>query len=143
MLRIVVDTNLWIRILLGGRRTLPLLEAWRSGKFTVIVSQPLIDELDAVWRRERFRGRIHPTEAEALIEQLHWRGEIVMAQSVPPGCRDPKDQPVLAAAMDGKADAIVTGDADLRADESLGVEMAQLGIALWGIDSLLAHLGEA
>ena len=41
MLRIVVDTNLWIRALLGGPITLPILEAWYARKFTVVVSQAL------------------------------------------------------------------------------------------------------
>jgi hypothetical protein len=31
--RIGVDTNLWIRALLCGPVTLPVLEAWRAGKF--------------------------------------------------------------------------------------------------------------
>ena len=48
MLRIVVDTNLWIRALLGGPVTLPILEAWQAGMFMVVVSQPLIDELNDV-----------------------------------------------------------------------------------------------
>lgn len=39
--RIVVDTNLWIRALLGGPVTLPVLEAWRAGKFLVLISQDL------------------------------------------------------------------------------------------------------
>ena len=43
-LRVVVDTNLWIRALLGGRTALPLLEAWYARTFTVVVSQALVDE---------------------------------------------------------------------------------------------------
>ena len=31
MLKIVVDTNIWIRCLLGGRTTFPILRAWRAG----------------------------------------------------------------------------------------------------------------
>jgi predicted nucleic acid-binding protein len=79
MLRVVIDTNLWIRVLLGGQVTLP-------------------------------------------------------------SCRDPKDHPVLAAAIDGQADAIVTGDADLRADDELRTTMEQYGVALWGVASLLEQL---
>jgi predicted nucleic acid-binding protein len=60
--------------------------------------------------------------------------------TVPPRCRDPKDHPVLATAIDGQADAIVTGDADLRADPELRNAMAAYGIALWGIDTLLEQI---
>jgi predicted nucleic acid-binding protein len=33
MLRVVVDTNLWIRVLLRGPKSFPLLEAWRDHRF--------------------------------------------------------------------------------------------------------------
>jgi len=140
MVRIVVDTNLWIRALLGGRIALPVLEAWRAGEFTIVVSQLLIDELTDVWQRPRLRDRIKAEDAERLIEQLRLRGEMVVPVTVPPRCRDPRDHPVLAAAIDGQADAIVTGDADLRADDELRSAMEQYGVALWGVDRLLERL---
>jgi putative PIN family toxin of toxin-antitoxin system len=140
-LRIVVDTNLWIRALLGGQVTLPILTAWQAGKFAVVVSQPLIDELGDVWQRPRLRARINPEDAERLLEQLRLRSEWVELTTVPPRCRDPKDHPVLATAIDGHADAIISGDADLRADDELRTAMGQYGVALWGVDGLLERIG--
>ena len=140
-LRIVVDTNLWIRALLGGQVTLPILTAWQAGKFAVVVSQPLIDELGDVWQRPRLRALINPEDAERLLEQLRLRSEWVELTTVPPRCRDPKDHPVLATAIDGHADAIISGDADLRADDELRTAMGQYGVALWGVDGLLERIG--
>jgi uncharacterized protein len=140
MLRIVVDTNIWIRALLGGRMTLPVFRAWQAGAFHVLVSQALLDELDNVWRRPRLKSRINAQHAMALLEQLHWRGIWVELATIPPRCRDPKDHPVLSTAIDGKADAIVSGDADLRDDENLRREMMRFKIELWGIDSLLKNI---
>ena len=140
-LRIVVDTNLWIRALLGGQVTLPILTAWQAGKFAVVVSQPLIDELGDVWQRPRLRARINPEDAERLLEQLRLRSDWVELTTVPPRCRDPKDHPVLATAIDGHADAIISGDADLRADDELRTAMGQYGVALWGVDGLLERIG--
>jgi uncharacterized protein len=137
MLTIVVDTNIWIRALLAGRATLPVLDAWRDGKFRVVVSEALLGELDQVWQRPRFRKNIDGAYANLLLAQLRWRGIFVTPTTVPPRCRDPKDHPVLAAAIDGHANAIVTGDADLRADDGLRAEMAKYGIELWGISTLL------
>jgi putative PIN family toxin of toxin-antitoxin system len=137
MLRIVVDTNLWIRALPGGRVTLPILDAWLAGEFIVVVSEHLIDELSAVWQRPRLRQRIDANDAALLLEQLRHRGHLVEPTTIPPRCRDPKDHPVLAAAIDGHVDAIVTGDADLRADDELRAQMNKFGVALWGVDSLL------
>ena len=75
-----------------------------------------------------------------MIEQLRFRTEVVVPTTVPPRCRDPKDHPVLAAAIDGHADAIVTGDADLRADDDLRAQVRQYGIELCGIESLLEQI---
>jgi hypothetical protein len=58
MLRVAIDTNLWIRPLLGGRIIPPVLEARRDSRFTIIVCQPLVDELDDVWQHLRPRERI-------------------------------------------------------------------------------------
>jgi putative PIN family toxin of toxin-antitoxin system len=138
--RIVVDTNLWIRALLGGPVTLPVLEAWRADKFVVLISQPLLDELEAVSQRPRLRSRIDSAQAKALVEQLRWRGEWTEATAVPPRCRDPKDHPVLATAISGQADAIVSGDGDLRADGELRQQMLEHGVKIWGVASLLADL---
>jgi putative PIN family toxin of toxin-antitoxin system len=142
MLRVVIDTNIWIRALLGGQATLPVLTAWQNNKFQLIVSEPLLTELEAVWQRPRFKERIKPEQAQALLEQLRWRGHIIEVMTIPPYCRDPKDQPVLATAIDGHAEVLVTGDADLRADEALRQEMAAYGVQLWGIDTFLNNLGQ-
>ena len=140
--RVVIDTNLWIRALLGGPVTLPLLKAWRNGKFLVVISKPLIDELEAVAQRPRLRQRIDPAHVESLVEQLRWRGQWVEATAVPPQCRDPKDQPVLATAISGHADAIVSGDGDLRADAELRRQMLEHGIEILGVTSLIADSEE-
>lgn len=66
---------------------------------------------------------------------------MITITSVPPRCRDPRDQPVLATAIDGLADAIVTGDADLRADDELRATMAGYGVEIWGIDTFLTRIG--
>jgi len=44
MLRIVIDTNIWIRILLRGEVTLPILTEWQARRFQLITSQALLDE---------------------------------------------------------------------------------------------------
>lgn len=142
-LRLVIDTNVWIRVLLGGRQTLPLLHAWLARQFVVVSSAALIAELEAVWQRPRPRQRISPHDAGDLLEQLRQRGTMTALTTIPPRCRDPRDQPVLATAIDGRADAIVTGDDDLRADDALREAMAQYGVELWGINTALARIGWA
>ncbi len=140
MLKIVVDTNIWIRALLGGRLTIPVLRAWLEGRFKVVISEPMMEELDDVCQRPRLKKHIDHEQAQKLMRQLAWRGIFVTPTTIPPLCRDIKDHPVLATAIDGQADAIVTGDSDIRADEALRSAMDGYGIRLWGINTLLAEL---
>lgn len=139
-LRIVIDTNLWIRALLGGPATLPVLEAREASPFVVVISQPLLDELEAVAQRPRLKKAIDAAQTKALVEQLRWRAQWVEADAVPPRCRDPKDHPVLATAISGQADAIVSGDGDLRAGDDLRQQMLERGVKIWGVSGLLSAL---
>ena len=140
MLRIVVDTNIWIRVLLRGRITLPVMNAWQDNQFQLITSQALLDEFDAVSQRPRLSKHIDPLQAEKLRRQMRSRAETVELTTIPPRCRDPKDHPVLATAIDGRADAVVSGDGDLRADDELRASMAAFGIDLWGVQTFLHAL---
>ncbi len=141
-LRVVIDTNIWIRILLRGRVTLPILAAFNADQFQVIMSQPLFEELHLVWNRPRLKARIDGEQANRLEQQLQRRSIWVEVQTIPPNCRDPKDLPVLATAINGQASVIVSGDDDLRADEDLRRAMAAYGIELLGVNSFLERLGE-
>jgi putative PIN family toxin of toxin-antitoxin system len=139
-LRLVIDTNLWLRALLGGGATLPLLQAWRAGRFVVVISEALLAELDAVWQRPRLRPHIVADDARDLLDQLRQRSILVAVTTIPPRCRDPRDQPVLATAIDGAAHAIVSGDADLRADDELRAAMRHYGVEIWGMSTLLERI---
>jgi len=141
-LRVVIDTNIWIRILLKGRVTLPILEAFNQDKFQLVMSQALIEELHQVWNRPRLKQRIDPGQATRLERQLQYRAIWVELQTIPPDCRDPKDLPVLATAIDGKAEIIVSGDDDLRADDRLRAAMETYRIQLLGVNSFLEYLDE-
>jgi len=141
--RVVIDTNIWIRILLKGRVTLPVLEAFNQDKFQLVMSQPLMEELHLVWNRPRLRQRIDANQAIRLEQQLQHRAIWVELETVPPNCRDPKDLPVLATAIDGEAEIIVSGDDDLRADDALKTIMATYGIRLLGVNSFLEYLNHS
>jgi uncharacterized protein len=141
-LRVVIDTNIWIRILLRGRITLPILAAFNANKFQLIMSQPLFDEFHEVWNRPRLIKHIQQNQGIELEQQLKNRSIWIETKTIPPNCRDPKDLPVLATAIDGAANTIVSGDDDLRADEDLRTAMELHSIQLLGVNSFLKSLGE-
>ena len=140
MLKVVIDTNIWIRILLRGRVTLPILTAFNENKFHLVSSQPLLDEFHTVWNRPRLRKSIDHHQAIRLEQQIKARSIWTEIKSIPPNCRDIKDFPVLATAIDGQANIIVSGDNDLRADETLRKAMKLHSIELLGVDSFLKTL---
>jgi predicted nucleic acid-binding protein len=54
--------------------------------------------------------------------------------------RDPEDAPVVAAALAGNADVIVTGDHDLLDDAHLVAWLRERGVAVLSPDALLERL---
>lgn len=141
--RVVIDTNIWIRILLKGRITLPILEAFNQEKFTLIMSQNIFDEFHAVWNRPRLIKYIDQNQAIRLEQQLKNRAIWIEPKTIPPHCRDPKDLPILATAIDGNAKIIVSGDDDLRADQALIEAMQLYFIELLGVNSFLKYLEDS
>ena len=61
----------------------------------------------------RFKYHIQPDDITALINLIRLRGELVTPDQQVDACRDPKDNRFLEAAVEGDADVIVSGDADL------------------------------
>lgn len=139
-LKVVIDTNLFIRGLLKGKVTLPLIEAWANGEFILVTSEELIEELAEVVARPRLRAYIPREDADKLIELIYRKAIVVKPSERPPLCRDPDDYPVLGSAIAGQADFIVAGDADLKDDPRLKREMAALGVQIVSAPEFIALL---
>jgi predicted nucleic acid-binding protein len=54
MMRIVVDTNIIVSGYLGGALE-AIIIAWKSGKFTLVVSAAIVDEYLSVIKRPKFQ----------------------------------------------------------------------------------------
>jgi len=117
VLRTVLDTNVIVSGTIGNSGSpFIILEAWRKGRFILITSQTLIDEVERVFRYPRIQKKYHITEKQVtnVIKNL-----INYSISTPRNIKlsvitkDPPDNEVLIAALEGEADYIVTGDADL------------------------------
>lgn len=139
-LKVVIDTNLFVRGLLKGKITSPLIEAWANDAFVLVSSEELIEELAEVVARPRLQAYIPKRDADKLIELIYRKAIVVKPSEKPPLCRDPDDYPVLGSAIAGQADFIVTGDDDLKDDRRLKNEMAAFGVQIMSAPEFLALL---
>jgi putative PIN family toxin of toxin-antitoxin system len=139
-LKVVIDTNLFVRGLLKGKITLPLIEAWVNDAFVLVTAEELIEELAEVVTRPRLRAYIPKGDSDKLIELIYRKAIVVKPSERPPLCRDPDDYPVLGSAIAGQANFIVTGDDDLKDDRRLKREMAAFGVQIMSAPEFLALL---
>lgn len=110
-MRLVIDTNVLIRALLSGT-SLPahLIVLWREGRFDLLTSVEQLDELMRVTRYPRIRERLSPALAGRLINELRDIATVIDRLPVVTALADQADNYLLAMAVAGSADFLVTGD---------------------------------
>ena len=115
-MRAVLDTGVLVSALIR-RDSLPgqVLLALRNKRFTALYSVDILEEIVEVLSRQMFREKYHiePQDIVALVNLIRLWGELVIPSKRVKACRDPKDDKFLEAAVEGEADWLVTGDADL------------------------------
>lgn len=121
-MRIVLDTDVLISgIMLPGSIPGRILDAWRKSCFTLALSDAMREELGRVLRYPKIAKRLSAAgmsdeDLEHLLSLLRFQADIVdiahVAAAVPD---DPNNAPILAIFIAGKADYLVSGDADLLA----------------------------
>jgi putative PIN family toxin of toxin-antitoxin system len=136
--RVVLDTNVLVSALHFGGRPRRLLDDVLRGDHTLIIGPAILGELEAVlvdtcgWTRDR---------AAAVRAELEAIAEVVTPVDVPRVCRDPDDDQILAIAVSGAADALVTGDAiysQLACKASLASSPSPAS-RRWGITKVADH----
>jgi len=115
MLHVVLDTNQFVSSVLV-RQGLPaqVLDAWQRREFLLITSPSIIAEVRSTLNYPRIRRKYPLTDNDVkrlvmLLEQdaLVVPGEVDVTGAIP---ADPTDDMVLACAIEGQADLIVSGD---------------------------------
>lgn len=113
----VVDTNLFIGALISARGASGTpYAAWREGAFILHISDEQRAEIVDVLSRPKFteRFKVSTAAVQGLLYLLETRAlRAPLLDPLPLQVRDPKDYHILAAALGGGADYLVSGDADL------------------------------
>jgi len=133
--RIVVDTNVIVSALLSpGSVPGKVMEAWDSSNYSLMISEPLLAEYLLVLERPRLQTKHHKSSAEihALIHRFRTEGRMVQTDRKLRVVRaDPDDDIIVATAVAGNADFIVSGDRHLlEIGEHAGIRIIPPGVFL-------------
>jgi len=118
MPKVVIDTNVFVSATITEKgKTAQILKVWREKKLEVIISSEILKEIGQVIFRPKIKKISFWTEKERyqFIEDLArvcivTPGSLQLKQAV----KHTQDHKFLAAAIEGKAGYIVSGDRHLR-----------------------------
>lgn len=138
-MRVTVDTNQLVRALMRPPELATFVMAWASRRVTVVCSPLLLAEYERVLDTPGLAELIYPELRRIFLSQLAVEMEMIDLPHIPPVCRDPDDDKVIATAVFGQVDYLVTADEDLRAQPIVEL-LGQEGIQLATIDELILRL---
>ena len=110
-MRVVLDANVLIGALITkGTPPDNLYQAWLRGEIELVTSSAQIRELADVLARERLQRFLDADEAAAIVENIGTRAVILEVLPSVSHSPDPMDNLILATAIAGGVDLIVSGD---------------------------------
>jgi hypothetical protein len=117
MIRAVLDTNVWVSAILSpGHPPAKILELALTGNLRLIISAGIIREIGRVLQYPKVkkaleRRRITSQEVDDVILKLLKAAIIVPGEILAEGVSDdPADDMIIACALEGRADFIISGD---------------------------------
>lgn len=110
-MRIVLDTNVLVSALITkGTPPDRLYNAWKKKQFELVTSVWQLQELSGVLNRPKLQHYLTDLSLPQLISELSENSDVMTDLPTVLLSPDPKDNPILATAIAGDADYLVTGD---------------------------------
>jgi putative PIN family toxin of toxin-antitoxin system len=122
--RIVLDTNVFVAAVTSREgASAHLLLAARAGRFQLVASPLLLDELADVLTRPKFRRYLSIEDARRFVDAVRALAVIVddPPEEADPITDDPDDDFLVLLAEVAGADGLVSGDPDLTAVQRPGL----------------------
>lgn len=109
-MRVVLDTNILFSALISPHGAPHVIyRAWRSARFEVVTSRMQLDEIRRASRYPKLQAILQPAKVGVMINNLQ-RAVVLESLSIKIEADDPDDSFLLAMAVAGNADYLVTGD---------------------------------
>lgn len=118
MIRVVLDANIFVStVLKSGSTPAKVFQLAEDGKITLISSRDILSEVRAVLFYPKLRnlnGRTAKEIDEFIKRTIHISFIVPGETKVEQIKEDPQDDKYLSAAIEGKADLIISGDHHLK-----------------------------
>lgn len=111
MKRVVLDTNIFVSMALGGQVG-KINDEWRAGKFILVVSDEIVSEYLDVLQRPKLH--LKSRTIAAIVNRVYRKAEFVAPEEkIFVVLADTSDNKFIEAAIMGNTDYIVSGDKHL------------------------------
>lgn len=140
-MRVVLDTNQLVRALMRPPQLATFVMAWQENRFQVVCSRALLDKYKHVLAHPDIASLIFPELLRTFHSHLVYDLDIVDPVVIKPICRDPDDDKVIATALAGNVDYLITADKDLLTPEVTAV-LLSAGIQTLTMDDLIRLLDQ-
>jgi putative PIN family toxin of toxin-antitoxin system len=109
-MRVVLDTNILFSVLISPHGKPDLIyRAWRSARCEIVTSHLQLDEVRRASRYPKFRDILQPAKVGAMVNNLQ-RAVVLEELLITVEADDADDAFLLAMALAGDADYLITGD---------------------------------
>ncbi|MTJ48648.1 putative toxin-antitoxin system toxin component, PIN family [Dolichospermum sp. UHCC 0259] len=115
-MKVVLDTNIWVSAIIWGGLPDQILLLREQDKLTIAMSQQLLDELECTFNKRKLAPKLQALSLRVPIVINLIRESVIfypIEELNVPELRDVDDNIILATAIAGEVDVIITGDQDL------------------------------
>ena len=115
-MRVVIDPNVWLSALRWGGQPSLIIQLIEQKQIQAISSENILTELTDILQKPKLQKRLNRLEItanEVVIIAKRLMTLVVTEEIIIPQLRDPKDQMVLATAISGDVQIVISGDKDL------------------------------
>lgn len=112
-MRVILDSNVLLGALISPHGPPDVIyRAWRASRFELVTSSAQLDELRRVSRYPKLKAILPAHRIGTMVNNMQRAIVLEHLPTLPEGveARDPNDAFLLAMALDGEADYLVTGD---------------------------------
>ena len=111
-MKIILDTNVIVSGIFFSGPPYEILNAWRNGKFKIVVSQETLLEYQRI--TEKLNQKFPMINIQPIIDLLTVKADLVIGPELPIQIsKDPGDDKFISCALASNSKIIITGDKHL------------------------------